>query len=330
MEFEVSPFSRDHFEVVDGLNAESEEPSPFLTAPYMEAWDHCFSAEREKVSIFAREGGRIVGAGIFYRRTSPDCYFLLGGKSLSDRLGFAVKKGREEEFVRSLVRWMREEGEIPYPLVVNNLSGDWRQFRAFEEISREDGRILINETDVAPRVDLPSTFEEYLQGLSKKDRHELRRKLRRCRDHLGEVQVVEGGRNGDLENDLEEFVRLHRLSHPDKANFWRGRRREFFSLLARNFSRQGWLRLFFLFSPAVGGNVSALFVFDYNGDYLLYNSGFDPAFRKASPGLAIVAETIRTAIAEQKRRYDFLRGGERYKFDLGGVPRSVFRVELVP
>ena len=54
---------------------------------------------------------------------------------------------------------------------------------------------------VAARCDLPATWDEYLGTLSKKDRHELRRKLRRLESGGGDVELkvvtdARGGRAG--------------------------------------------------------------------------------------------------------------------------------------
>ncbi len=58
---------------------------------------------------------------------------------------------------------------------------------------------------------------------------------------------------------------------------------------------------------------------------MLYNSGFDPQVREASPGLVLIAHCIEDAIRLGLREYDFLRGRERYKYDLGGRDRVVYR-----
>ena len=39
--------------------------------------------------------------------------------------------------------------------------------------------------------------------------------------------------------------------------------------------------------------------------------------RAVSPGLVLVAKLIERSMSEGMRRFDFLRGRERYKFDLG-------------
>ncbi|MBE0605380.1 MAG: GNAT family N-acetyltransferase, partial [Deltaproteobacteria bacterium] len=59
-----------------------------------------------------------------------------------------------------------------------------------------------------------------------------------------------------------------------------------------------------------------------------YNSGYDPERREAQPGLVLIARCIEDALGEGAPEYDFLRGTERYKYDLGGVDRVVYRVTV--
>ena len=74
--------------------------------------------------------------------------------------------------------------------------------------------------------------------------------------------------------------------------------------------------------------IAAVIVFLFNNQMLLYNSGFDPQYQSISPGLILKSYMIKQAIEEGKSRFDFLRGGERYKYDLGGKERKLYKVTL--
>ncbi len=84
------------------------------------------------------------------------------------------------------------------------------------------------------------------------------------------------------------------------------------------------LKLFFL--EVDGARVAACICFDYAGSYLLYNSGYDPEFARLSVGLLNKALCIRDAIEEGRSRFEFLRGTERYKYDLGATDRALYRI----
>ena len=131
------------------------------------------------------------------------------------------------------------------------------------------------------------------------------------------------GTREELARDFPSFVRLHRRSQADKRKFMDGRMEGFFRETAERFLDAGWLRLAFLSSGA--DDVAAAFQLSWRGALMLYNSGFDPDRREASPGLVLVARCIEDAIGMGMKEYDFLRGRERYKYDLGGRDRAVYR-----
>ena len=77
-----------------------------------------------------------------------------------------------------------------------------------------------------------------------------------------------------------------------------------------------------------GQKVAAVMCFDYGNSRFLYNSGYDPEFRYYSVGLLLKAFSIQNAIESGLNYYDFLRGGEPYKYDLGGIDRLVFNLNV--
>jgi CelD/BcsL family acetyltransferase involved in cellulose biosynthesis len=58
----------------------------------------------------------------------------------------------------------------------------------------------------------------------------------------------------------------------------------------------------------------------------LYNAGVDPDAKDLSPGVVMVAGYIANAIATGRRRLDFLRGDEPYKYVWGAVDEPIERI----
>jgi CelD/BcsL family acetyltransferase involved in cellulose biosynthesis len=131
----------------------------------------------------------------------------------------------------------------------------------------------------------------------------------------------------ELSRDFPSFVELHRKSHPEKRRFMDDRMAEFFREVAEGFLSAGRLRLAVL--RGAGGDLASAFQIEHDGALLLYNSGFDPgAGGGMSPGVVLMARCIEDAIRRGLKEYDFLRGRERYKYDLGGRDRIVYRATL--
>lgn len=181
--------------------------------------------------------------------------------------------------------------------------------------------------DVCPLVELPSDWETYLMSLRKKDRHELRRKVRKLegRDDA-RWYLVNPLDEEALQRAMQSFIVLHRLSGADKAEFMDERMAASFLDMARTLAHTGWLDLAVL---EVNKEPAAAYLsFNYNGRLYLYNSGYDPQFGSYSAGVALLAYRIHKAILQGVKVFDFLRGDEDYKYDFGAKDTYVYRAVL--
>ena len=183
----------------------------------------------------------------------------------------------------------------------------------------------VDEHEMTAVLALPDSFDAYLQQLGNRRRHELRRKLRRFDEAAPGAQVT-AARPETLDADLESFFELHRRSQGEKGRFMGPERAGFFARIARTFEPLGWLSLDFL--EVDGVRVAATFSFVYSGVFYLYNSAFDASWGAQSPGIVLVVRLIRRAIEQGIRRFDFLRGTERYKFDLGAERLPLHAVQI--
>ena len=179
------------------------------------------------------------------------------------------------------------------------------------------------QQEVCPGRQLPADWEEYLAGLKKKHRHELRRKLRRLNTAEG-VRWYSLTDPSDVDAAMDDFFRLLAMSRRDKAEFLTPRREKFFRSLASAMSRQGLLSLFFMEIQET--HVASAITFDYGDSRLLYNSGYNPDFGYYSVGLLLKALSVKSAIEDGKGYYDFLRGNERYKYHLGGIDKPIYNM----
>ncbi len=171
--------------------------------------------------------------------------------------------------------------------------------------------------EVSPYLDLPGSWDEYLAGLERKKRKELKRKFKRL-DEAKHEFVSRGS--------FDEFIRLHRLSDPNKNKFMSPQMALFFrDIFAAKFP--GWqTELDFL--NVEDRPAAAITSFSSSSETWLYNSGYDPQFSHYSVGLLVKAYKIKQAIESGKKKFDFLRGSERYKYDLGAKDLNLYRIEL--
>jgi CelD/BcsL family acetyltransferase involved in cellulose biosynthesis len=106
-----------------------------------------------------------------------------------------------------------------------------------------------------------------------------------------------------------------------------GRMQGFFLDMARCLQSRGWLQLCFL--EIEGARAATILNFVYQNDVLVYNSGYDPVkYGPYSPGIVLFAFSLQDAIAAKRRRFDFLRGDEEYKYRFGAHNTNVYELHL--
>jgi CelD/BcsL family acetyltransferase involved in cellulose biosynthesis len=184
------------------------------------------------------------------------------------------------------------------------------------------------EVEVAPVLELPSSYEDYLENLSKKKRHELRRKLRRM-ESLEGIRVEKITDSQSLRTYLDRFIALHSQGSPSKAKFWeKPKMTAFFHEMAHRFSPQKWIELnVLLYEDRI---LAALISFCYSDRIYFYNVAFDRDFAWYSPGIFLFDHCIQEAISAGKKNADFLRGREEYKYYFGAKDSKIFRLILMP
>lgn len=184
------------------------------------------------------------------------------------------------------------------------------------------------QAEVCPVIALPADWETYMENLDKKQRHELRRKLRRAEASVqeGELRWYAITHEHRLEEVMATFYELMRRSQHSKEAFLEvpANKRFFDSLVPWAFER-GWLQIFFLeYDSEV---IAAYLSFDYNNRIFLYNSGLEPEkYGFLSPGIVLLAFVIQHAIEAGRDVFDFLRGNEEYKYRMGGQDTFIKRL----
>jgi CelD/BcsL family acetyltransferase involved in cellulose biosynthesis len=318
----------------------------FLTWEWQTTWWQHLGRSRGPLYILAgRDDGRLVAIIPLYAIEDAGLILqLVGCIEVSDYLDLIVEAGREEEVYHDFLEWLAGPEAPAWDSVdLCNQPGVSLSHTRLPEMAEAAGyRTEVFQEDVCPVIPLPQAgdspdgaagaWEAYLETLDKKERHEIRRKLRRIEREApdAEIRFVDG--NGASQDELpaavDAFIGLHRNSRSDKHTFMTPEMQEYFRAIAAALAKRGWLQLSFL---EVGGKlVASYFCFDYNGagarDILVYNSGYDPTgVPQLSPGWVLLARVIEHAIALGRRHFDFLQGDEDYKHRFGGVDTPVFR-----
>ena len=310
------------------LLKQSPADTLFLTSEFQRTWWHHLG-EGELRIIAVREDDRLIGIAPLFLKTHPHAGRVLsfvGCEEVADYLDFIVERGQEEAVFALLMDFLEDEGGADWEMLdLCNIRQDSASLTMLPAMVEARGWIAsTSRDDVCPVVELPGTWEEYLQQLKGKERREIRRKLRRASAEYSHEWYIVGPEH-DLEAETEEFLALMAASTPGKAAFLTAQMRGFFRELVRVTQEAGWLQLAFL--EIEGRKAAAFLNFVYNNQLLVYNSGLDwERFPRFGAGVVLTAYCFRHAIEQGWELLDFLQGDERYKYEFGGQDVEVRRL----
>jgi len=310
----------------NGLLERSKLPSVFLTWQWQRHWAEAFARERAlRLLAVTDDDGSLVGLLPLYEEEAGRVR-LLGGVDVSDYLDVIAAAGREEEVWHALLQH-RAAQPVEWDLHAIRAASPTMSLVP-SLVSAYGLRVTTAVEERCPVLSLPGTWDEYLAGLPGKDRHELRRKMRKLERELPGAVVRSHPAHAGWDQALSEFLRLHRLSKIGKARFMDEQMERFFRDATGALAAAGWARLWFL--DHEGGPVAAFLCLEYAGAVGLYNSGFDPAHARLAPGIVLLAHVIRDSIERCIPIFDFLRGEEPYKQGFGPVPEDLYNVRIMP
>jgi CelD/BcsL family acetyltransferase involved in cellulose biosynthesis len=305
---------------------------PFLRFEYISSWWKTLGGgewqEAELFTVLARqEDGALIGvAPLFFTRNREGipALMLLGSIEISDYLDLIVRTPELPQFLEALFDLLdSDQAPAWQALDFYNLPDTSPTLAALQEAAgKRDWIYQPQQLQPCPYIQLPGDWEAYLASIDKKQRHEIRRKMRRAEENDPPARwyIVED--EAALDAEIEDFLALM-AQDPDKDRF--------LTQVMRNQMRQAvhvafkasWLQLAFM---EVNGQKAAGYLnFDYAGHIWVYNSGLNFALRELSPGWVLLGYLLKWANDHQRESFDFMRGSEDYKYRFGAVNRYVVR-----
>jgi CelD/BcsL family acetyltransferase involved in cellulose biosynthesis len=314
----------------DTLLRNSRSNTLFLTHLWQKTWWEYLGQGELMLLAVRDDGGRLVGLGGLFGAPQDGAAVLstVGCVDVSDYLDWIALSGHERPVYEALLDALNDEPlGVWRELQLCNLPDGSPTLELLPGLAQARGwHAKGSVEDVVPLFRIPESWEAYEQMLPGKRRRELRRKLRKAGPYSG-VDWYIVGLEQDLDEEIDAFVDLLIKSHPGKAEFMDARNRAFFHAVGRALFDAGWLQLAFLTTG--GRRVATYMNFLFEDRIMVYNSGLDPEAYRLSPGIVLMAHLIRRAIEEGCFRiFDFLRGDEAYKYDLGGTDTYVHRLTI--
>ncbi len=289
----------------------------FSTPLWCRCWVECYGASgRPAVLVVQDDCGRTRAILPAYgeRRGLVRWLKLLGHEHVSgDHLDLLCEPADHEACLEAL--WSHWERSATFDgLQLGGLHTDSLTLARLRFWARQCGwYVRESHAQMVPFVDLPTSFDTYLKTLSANMRYHVRRRLRGLARRSGGVLHVLS-RPDDVNYALTALFDLHRRRWQRDGrpgNFGSPAKREFLRRFCRRAAEHDWVRMIVLEDNAQPEGV--LLAFHWRDTAGFYQMGWNPDTSVTSPGVVLLAASIRQAIEEGLKRYDFLRGDEPYK-----------------
>ena len=192
--------------------------------------------------------------------------------------------------------------------------------------------VIVEPEDVCPVLTLPEDggWDAYLATLGRKERHEIRRKVRRA-EAAGPLTFTLVDPTPEA---VDRFIALHQERWGEEGLFpataGGQRSRRFLHRLAELESAEGDARRLQIGQLSVGDRpIFSAVGFDDGATCYFYNAGTSRDARELSPGVTGTAAYLRDRLEAGRRRFDFLRGDEPYKYQWGAADEAIYRLLVV-
>ncbi len=306
----------------NALLAKSNLNLIFLTWEWQSIWWRAYEPGQLWLLAIYDDDDVLMGIAPWFIQTTPDNERVLrtiGCVDVTDYLGLIVSAEAENDVISALSDYLFTHQDQLDRIDLCNIP-EYASILTTLALSLEQNgaQVLIKEQEVCPVIALPNNFADYVQALDKKDRHELKRKMRKAEGSEESLDWFVVDDSYDLNVAIDDFLRLMGSSSADKLAFLADFRNvAFFKAIVPALYALGYVQMAFI--KANDDLVAAYLNFLYQDEVLVYNSGLDvSAIEGFSPGIVLLAYLIRHAIEQGYRRFDFLRGNETYKYRMGG------------
>lgn len=297
-------------------------PAPFILPSWMQVWWQSFGAGNSMFIRTYKDSDNVIGVAPLMKL--GDTASFIGSVDVCDYQDCVVAPGREYDFSGALFEDMKKNGVTDLDL--KHVRPDSLVMNQLQQIAETQGmEFTAEKEDVSFEIPLPDNFEAYLDSLNSKQRHEVRRKLRRLNEEGNiNLRFIESGL--ELTTAMETFFRMFVESRRDKAEFLTDTMKQYFRAIVNAMADIGILRLGIL--ELDRKPVAGILCFDYQDCLYLYNSGYDPQYVGLSAGVLSKVLAIKYCIDKGIKKFDFLKGAEPYKAHIGGQEVSLFHCRI--
>lgn len=281
---------------------DSRVPTPMQTFAWIASCAETFGSGAPIELIAACQGQEVVAAAplIRSRGSAGRRQELLTYRHVYEPVDLAF---RDTESLLELAGVLGQRGR---PLIFARVFAASPTTAAIAGILGRKGRVAIRPQAATPWIGLDESWSAPQEKLSSRRRSDFRRSSRQA-EQAGNVRAEH------LVPDEGQVDRLLDLAFDIERRSWKGetgtaladsRAGEFYRRYARRLSNTGRFRVEFLH---IGDQIAAMQLgVVHQNRYWVLKVGYDPQFNRASPGILLMVEAIKRAVAEGLETYELL------------------------
>lgn len=229
---------------------------------------------------------------------------------LSPRVDFTGMLGVEGEEARFLPALAREIKSLTWDNFILNNCADRRIAGLVNDFISSSYRIASEEPTPCPYVQLPASWDEYLDSRGRSTRRTIRARLRKLKSLSGyQLYLVPPN---EAESAIDALLRLHSSRWKEDLHMPRSVFREF---LVRCYA-SGRFRIYAMYHGKALMATQGFFVDPEKRSIVGYMIAYNPEYARYSPGMMLACASVRCAIEEGYERFNLSRGAQSYKISL--------------
>lgn len=281
---------------------------PFLTWQWHETWQKVFGNSYQP--FYLSINNTVIAPFV----KKDQSVMWSGGDEIADYLDLIGPDNQKVPAWKEIIDLLKKEGNTK--LFLRNVPENSPTVSFFKTLP--NAKVI--QEDTTPKIELPATWNTYLESLDRKNRHELERKVRKFEREQKEIKMYD---STDPIADTDLFLSLMKLDER-KKEFLTPDMELFFRKMIETFQKQIVLTILSI----SGVPAAAMLAFHWKDSLLGYNSGFNEQ-QFSGAGFYLKSMHIKRAIENKIKTYNFLQGNERYKYELGGKDFFVYSINLL-
>lgn len=277
---------------------QAPDATPFQTWEWQSTWFQHFGKTKRPHVWTLYEGDDLIGLMPMVETTGPWKALRAMGSGPSDVLQPIARQGSEALVAEAFAEYIQGMTGIDV-IDLHQIRSDSPLASHFPEALPQAACLLL---------DLPHSYDAYLQTLGKSLRYDCRRM-----DKPGFEGEIRDVGPADVQAGMDWLFDTHKMRWRKRGlpGAFVGKSHSFHRDWSAKAAERGWL---WLSTMSLDGRpLGALYAMRLHQTCYYYQAGFDPQFGNLSPGTLLVAHTIRNAISEGLSVFDFMRGDEPYK-----------------